>query len=324
MRESGNVFGPAATARNPGGTTREGAVSSIGTRVAGAYLRATARRRMTTPERARARMIAEQASPAPPARLRRRHRITEGECGGFGVYTVDPRGRAPHCSVIYLHGGAYIGEITAHHWRFVARLAERGARVIVPIYGLAPRWTHRDAYPFLDGVLDRHTADMPGPWTLMGDSAGGGLALGWAQTLRDRGADVRQPDRLVLLSPWLDLTIANPEVAGIDDPWLVRDGLLEVGRAWAGGDDPTDPRLSPLFGELAGLPGIDLHAGTRDLSYPDCVLLRDRAAAAGVPVGLTVVDGGLHVTPLLPVREGRTAAAQIAGQVCAHPAARQS
>lgn len=290
-------------------------MSSIGTRVVGAYLRAAARPRMTTAERARDRMNGAKASPAPPARLRRRHLVTESECEGFGVYTVVPRGREPHCTVIYLHGGAYIGEITAHHWTFLSLLADRGARVVAPIYGLAPQYSYRDAYPFVTQVY-RRFAGSPGPLTLMGDSAGGGLALGLAQTLRDLGAGVRQPDRLMLISPWLDLTIANPEVAEVDDPWLVREGLLEVGRAWAAGDDPADPRLSPLNGELAGLPAVDMHAGTRDLSYPDCKLLRDRAVAAGVPASLTVVEGGLHVTPLLPVREGRTAAAEIAGQVC--------
>ncbi|WP_051026966.1 alpha/beta hydrolase fold domain-containing protein [Nocardia higoensis] len=270
---------------------------------------------MTTAERARDRMNGPKASPAPTARLRRRHLVTRSERGEFGVYTVTPRGRDPHCTVVYLHGGAYIGEITAHHWRFISRLADRGARVLVPIYGLAPQFSYRDAYPFVTRVY-RDAADLPGPLTLMGDSSGGGLALGLAQTLRDLGAGVRQPDRLMLISPWLDLTIANPEVAGVDDPWLVREGLLEAGRAWAAGDDPTDPRLSPLNGELAGLPAIDIHAGTRDLAYPDCELLRERAVAAGVPARLTVVDGGLHVTPLLPVREGRTAAAEIAGEVC--------
>lgn len=290
-------------------------VSSIGMRVAGAYLRATARPRMTTAERARDRMNGAKGSPAPTARIRRRHLVTEGEHDGFGVHTVTPRGRAPHCTVVYLHGGAYIAEITSHHWDFISRLADRGARVIAPIYGLAPRYTYRDAYPFVTRVY-REAAELSGPLTLMGDSSGGGLALGLAQTLRDLGEGIRQPDRLMLISPWLDLTITNPDVADVDDPWLVREGLLEAGRAWAAGEDPTDPRLSPLNGELAGLPAIGIHAGTRDLAYPDCVLLRERAVAAGVAAELTVARGGLHVTPLLPVREGRTAAAKIAGEVC--------
>lgn len=284
-------------------------------RVVGAYLRTTARPRMATAERARIRMNRPKASPRPPARTRRRHIVTEGEHDGFRVYTVTPRNREPHCTVVYLHGGAYIGEITRQHWALLSRLADGGARVVVPIYGLAPRYSYREAYPFVTAVYLR-AAEEPGPLTLMGDSSGGGLALGLAQTLRDLGATVRQPDRLVLISPWLDLTIGNPEVADVDDPWLVRAGLLEAGRAWAAGDDPTDPRTSPLNGELTGLPHIDIHAGTRDLAYPDCKLLRERALAAGGSAVLTVERGGLHVTPLLPVQEGRTSAATIARAVC--------
>jgi len=271
---------------------------------------------MATAERARIRMNRPKASPRPPARTSRRHIVTEGEHSGFRVYTVVPRHREPHCTVVYLHGGAYIAEIARQHWGFISRLADRGARVVVPIYGLAPQHSYREAYPFVTEVY-RRAAEEPEPLTLMGDSSGGGLALGLAHTLRDLGDAGRRPDRLVLISPWLDLTIANPEVADVDDPWLVREGLLEAGRAWAGGDDPTDPRLSPLNADLTGLPHIDIYAGTRDLAYPDCKLLRDRADAAGVSAALTVDHGGLHVTPLLPVPEGRTSATTIARKVCA-------
>ncbi|KDN81718.1 hypothetical protein KCH_64380 [Kitasatospora cheerisanensis KCTC 2395] len=113
----------------------------------------------------------------------------------------------------------------------------------------------------------------------------------------------------MLLAPWLDLALTNPDIAAVErlDPSLNRAGLVEAGRVWAGGADPADPRLSPLHGELGGLPPIEVHVGTHDILYPDTLLLRDRAGAAGTEVTLHVTPGAFHVHVLAPVPEGREA-----------------
>jgi acetyl esterase/lipase len=74
--------------------------------------------------------------------------------------------------------------------------------------------------------------------------------LGLAQTFEEPG--LPQPRRLVLISPWLDLTLSNPDLPAVEarDPWLSIAGTREAGTAWADGDDPTDPQLSPLNGPL--------------------------------------------------------------------------
>jgi epsilon-lactone hydrolase len=84
-----------------------------------------------------------------------------------------------------------------------------------------------------------------------------------------------------------------------------------------GGDDPTLPRLSPVNGPLAGLPPTSVFVGTREIAYPDAEELATAAASAGVPVDLTVVDGAVHVYPLVPTPEGaegrRAVVAAVAG-----------
>ena len=151
--------------------------------------------------------------------------------------------------------------------------------------------------------------------TILGDSAGGGLALGFAHTLAVSA--LPQPRRVVLISPWLDLTLSHPDLPAVEarDPWLCSVGLAEAARAWAGGDDQEDPRLSPGNGSLAGLAPIDLYVGTHEICLPDALLLQERARAEGVKIDLTVCAGGLHVYPLLPVPEGRAAAAVIVERV---------
>ncbi|WP_245160804.1 alpha/beta hydrolase [Blastococcus sp. CT_GayMR16] len=279
-----------------------------------AVLRLTRKRGMATVERARKRIAAPKASYAPPAALRKRHDVRSREVEGFPCTTVAPRDGRSTRAAIYLHGGAYISEISPQHWTLISALADAGVRVEVPSYGLAPQHTYREAYPFLGSVYRRLLADVDASAiTFVGDSAGGGLALGFAQTLA--GVGLPQPGRLVLISPWLDLTLSNPDLDAIRDPWLNRVGLAEAAAAWAGGDDPTDPRLSPLNGPLSGLAPMDVYVGTRELCLPDVLLLKDRCATEGVTPQVTVCEGAVHVYPLVPAPEGRAAARTIVRSV---------
>ncbi|SFF17501.1 alpha/beta hydrolase fold domain-containing protein [Blastococcus tunisiensis] len=291
-------------------------MTSLQMRAVAAVVRLTRKRGMATAAAGRRRVAAPKGPSGPPAALRRRHAVTTRRIGGFDCTTVAPRDRAAGRAAVYLHGGAYISEISPQHWTLVSRLADAGVRVEVPSYGLAPEHTYRDAYPFLTEVYRQLLADVDaGATTVLGDSAGGGLALGLAQTLD--GAGLPRPGRLVLVAPWLDLTMSNPGIPAVEarDPWLSRAGLHEAAAAWAGGDDPTDSRLSPINGSLAGLPPTDLYVGSRDICLPDALLLRDRAAAEGATLRLVVCEGAVHVYPLVPAPEGRAAAREIVASV---------
>jgi len=289
---------------------------SLQMRAVSAVLRLTRKPRMATAERARERMAARKGPADPPAKLRKRHEVSSRQVGGFPCHTVAPRGRRAERAAVYLHGGAYISEISAQHWALISRLAAAGVRVEVPSYGLAPQLAYRDAYPFLSAVYRQLLAEVDASAvTLVGDSAGGGLALGFAQTLL--GTDLPQPRRLVLVSPWLDLTLSHPDLPAVElrDPWLSSVGLAEAARSWAGGDDPTDPRLSPGNGPLAGLAPVDVYVGTREICLPDVLQLQDRAAREDVKLRVTVCEGAVHVYPLVPAPEGRAAAREIVASI---------
>jgi acetyl esterase/lipase len=287
-------------------------MTSLRMRALATFLRLAYKPRMATVDRARARIAAEKGSPAPPAALRRRHDVRSRDVGGFPCHTVAPRGRTADRAALYLHGGAYISEISPQHWALISRLADAGVRVEVPSYGLAPQHTYREAYPFVTAVYrDLLTEVDASAVTVVGDSAGGGLALGLAQTLTD--SDLPQPRRVVLISPWLDLTLGHPDLPAVEarDPWLCSVGLAEAARVWAGGDDPTAPRLSPGNGPLTGLAPINVYVGTREICLPDALQLQERARAEGVKVEVTVCEGAVHVYPLVPAPEGRAAARAI-------------
>jgi acetyl esterase/lipase len=291
-------------------------MSSLQMRVISGVLRLTRKPRTATVERARKRIAEPKGSAEPPAALGNRHDVRTRRVQGFACTTVAPRDGGSGRAVVYLHGGSYTGEIAKQHWALISAMADAGVRVEVPLYGLAPQHTYREAYPFITEVYRDLLGEVDASAvTVAGDSAGGGLALGFAQTLTAEG--LPQPRKLVLLSPWLDLTLSHPDLPALErrDPWLNIDGTIEAGKVWAGGDDPTQPRLSPINGELAGLAPMDVYVGTNELCLADVLLLQERAAAAGAALRVTVCPGAVHVYPLVPAPEGRAAAREIVAEI---------
>jgi acetyl esterase/lipase len=228
---------------------------------------------------------------------------------GWPVYRVLPRSRTPTRAAVYVHGGAWVNQIHPLHWRLVAGLAARsGTAVTVPIYPLAPVGTASTVVPsvaeLVAALVDRYGA---GQVAALGDSAGGQIVLSAALLLRDRGVPPLR--RTVLISPALDLTLANPEIDLVEpqDPWLARPGTRAAIELWRGDLPIKDPLVSPLFGDLAELGPLTVFSGTRDITSPDTRLLVSRARAAGVQVDHHEEAGLVHVHPLLPVPEGRRA-----------------
>ncbi|HRD63338.1 MAG TPA: alpha/beta hydrolase [Nocardioides sp.] len=240
-----------------------------------------------------------------------REELPGSEAGpGFPAYTLTRRGTTPNRTVVYCHGGGFVGPIDPYHVRYAARLASGlGVRVVLPDYPLTPEHTWHDSHEPLVGLVQRLLADTPGGVALAGDSAGGGLALSIALTLRDRGGP--QPSHLLLVSPWVDLTTSTPETLEVteDDPWLFIGKMRAYAEWWAGSAAEIGrPEVSPALGDLAGLPPALMFFGTRDSLWPGGRLLVRRAAEAGWQLRYVEEPGLLHVYPILPfIPEARRA-----------------
>lgn len=245
----------------------------------------------------------------PPALLSRRLAIAQHEVCGFPVYEVEPLSGVGPMRILYLHGGAYVFEITPFHWGLIAELAERlGAHVTVPIYPLAPEHDFNAMYAMVSevyrGMLSgTHPADI----VFVGDSAGGNMAV--VLTMMAAAEGLPAPSRHVLISPGLDMSLANPEVFAVEkrDPWLGVPGGLEAVRLYAPDMDRTDWRISPLYGDLSVLPPTLLFTGGRDILNPDTILFAERARAAGVVVELVNEPDMIHVWPLIGMPEAKMA-----------------
>jgi acetyl esterase/lipase len=285
-----------------------------------AYLRAARFKHVWAHTDAAERHLADRAlrpkAYAPPRRLRADVSLAVSRHLGWPLYRITPITAEPRGTVIYAHGGGWVNEIALQHWQLCARIAAAAeTTVLVPIYPLIPLGT---AAEVVGGVTELAAhALQDGPLVLAGDSAGGQIALSSALALKDRhGA---QATRTILISPGLDATLSNPRIAAVEptDPWLARPGIRVFTESWRGSLALTDPLISPLYGDLAGLGPITLFTGTRDILNPDARELVGRAGAAGVELDYHERPGLVHVYPLLPTAEGRLARRLIVEQISA-------
>lgn len=217
----------------------------------------------------------------PPPDVAGRLEITERSVEGHPVYEARPRGRRAARRILYLHGGAYCFELTRFHWLLIAEMAERlDAHLSIPVYPLAPEHDFHAIYGMARQVY-REVLGADRNVVVMGDSAGGNMALVLAMMAAREGWPAAS--RLVLISPAVDLTLANPQTERVArlDPWLDIPGGREAFRMFAADVPFADWRISPLYGDLAVLPPSLVFTGTRDLLQPDTVIFAERARGRG-------------------------------------------
>lgn len=212
-----------------------------------------------------------------------------------GVRYAAP-GADPRRRVIFMHGGAFCVGSSAMGQAFCARLSRAADAVVFSLdYRRAPEHPHPAALE--DALaLYRHLLDADGvlPPALTGDSSGANLAIGAARTLRDAGET--RPAALGLICPFLDLQeIAPPNP---HDPVLTRAWLSACASAYVAGRDASDPLISPVYADLAGLPPTQVFSATHDMLAPDATSFTRRARDAGVDVDHVEEEGLWHDYPL--------------------------
>lgn len=239
----------------------------------------------------------------PPKRLRRNVTVTANWDRGWRAHTVSPAEIPVRGTVVYLHGGGWIHEAAPTHWKWVQRLAEEASvSVVMPAYPLAHEGgTAETVVPRIAELCE----EAEGPVILMGDSAGASIAMSVSLLLAERDTPVALT---VLISPPIDMRFTNPDIDAVqpDDPWLVKEGQLEIAEMWIG-EHGEDPVLNPFFGDPHGLNRLMIFSGTRDILNPDARLFVARLREAGADVEYYEQPGHLHVYPLLPTPEGRKA-----------------
>lgn len=212
-----------------------------------------------------------------PHSLKEKNEVEEQIVGMNKVWTITPKTDPKPLVIFYIHGGAYINNITKLHWMMLEEIAAKTGSVnVVPNYPLAPKHTYLEAYDLVEKVYEKIVAKYKtSRIVIMGDSAGGGLSLGFVEKLRNENKTL--PEQIILLSPWLDVTMTNPEIKDVDkkDKILSIEGLILCGKAYAGDTDTTNYMISPIYGNLDKLPKVSLFTGTNDVLNPDARRFRD-------------------------------------------------
>jgi monoterpene epsilon-lactone hydrolase len=225
-------------------------------------------------------------------------RKTPVAVGGVAALDVVMEGATSTDVILYFHGGGYVIGSAESSVPLAAELVQRsGAKVVVLDYRLAPEHPFpaavSDGKAAYQGLLSQGTS--PGNIALAGESAGGGLAVAVALALRD--ADIPLPASILAMSPWADLTLSGSTLTDKQpvDATLTGDGLRRSAEDYVGSADGTDPYISPILGDLQGLPPMLIQSGSLEILLSDAVRLASRAAVGDVRVTLDVVPGVPHV-----------------------------
>ena len=215
-------------------------------------------------------------------------------------------------TVFYLHGGAYFMDFTRSHWRLIDTLIQKAdAQVIAPAYRRVPFATWKEAFDLVVPLYRQYREAHPDQKVvLMGDSAGGGLSLALTEQFKSEGIPL--PDELVLLSPWVDVSMENEQIKDYEevDPFLSPEPLSLCGKQWASDLDVHDPRVSPIYGDVKGLRNVTVFVGTDGILYPD--ITKFYSMLDNDPSNELIVGEEMnHVYPLFPIPEARPAVEKI-------------
>ena len=239
-------------------------------------------------------------------------KVEQKDFEGMPVLYVNGDAAYDHV-IFYIHGGYYVYQMGSEQTALMNRLTRQtNSLAVIPMYPLAPFHTAESGHELMLRLYEQVCSENPGKKIiLMGDSAGGGYSLALAENLAQHGME--QPDELVLLSPWVDVTMNNPEIADYADadPMLTVTMGRMSGEAWAGSLSTDDWLVSPLNGDMSQLKNVSIFVGTRELFYPDDTLLYEKLKD-NPKVKLYVGQGQNHVYPVYPTLEGRIATETIA------------
>nr|WP_269747757.1 alpha/beta hydrolase [Streptococcus sp. S784/96/1] len=233
------------------------------------------------------------------------------------VFTWNDKNNKEQKTILYLAGGSYLNNPTRYHISMLKNLSEQlDAKIVLPIYPKTPRYSYDYAIPRLVNLYET-VSETTDHLIFMGDSAGGGLALALTYALHNESnpRHLKQPEQLILLSPWLDVNLTHPDIPKYEgsDPILSAWGLRRIGELWAKSPDNTNHiYVSPKNGPTNYLSPTTIFTGTRDILYPDIRDYANRLKATGINKVIYIEKEDMnHVYPIYPIPEAVEAQEQL-------------
>jgi acetyl esterase/lipase len=227
---------------------------------------------------------------------------SDTDLAGVPTITVEPAVGRSDRTVIYFHGGGYVSGSPPERYLPLAAAVALAANATVHVvdYRLAPEFrfpaAYEDCVSAYTGLVGDGGVD-PGSQSVLGDSAGGSLALAVTVAARDRRLPL--PARVAMISSFADLTFSGASIEQRRDldPYVTRALLESMAADYLGRSDPADPRCSAVFADLNG-PPLLIQVGEKEILYDDATRIRDHALSAGVDVTFESWEHGIHVWPV--------------------------
>lgn len=244
--------------------------------------------------------------------------VIRSDIGDIPAEWFHPEGAADDAAIIYFHGGAYMaGSLVSNRVLALELATSLGMNVLSFEYRLAPENPYPaalvDAMRIYRSVLE---LDVPAQRiSFIGDSAGGGLLC--AAALRAKADGIELPNSLVMLSPWVDLTLSGEtyETLKDRDPLLTKQKLKRSAEYYVGDADAHDPYISPVFGDFHGFPPALIHVGTHEVLLDDARMLAKAMLRDGAEATIEEWQGMWHVWHAFDIKETRLALKRISEYV---------
>ncbi len=255
-------------------------------------------------------------TPYPTASLKRVAHVQRHVEQDKNIFTLSSKVKSSAIVVLYLHGGAFTINFTRPHWSFIRDLIRRNhCTVVAPDFPLLPfdyQVRLEMVYQVYQSLLQKTASSNI---ILIGDSSGGNMALALAQLAHER--KISTPAQVILLSPWLDVSMSNVELKNNlpNDPMLSYPAAIKVGKVHAGNADTTFYQVSPLYGHLKDIGKISVFTGTHDILNPDARRLKQLAKEQQASLNYYEYQSMMHTWMLFNMPESELVKEQIASLI---------
>lgn len=216
--------------------------------------------------------------------------------------------------LFYITGDTYLQNPTNSHFKFIKNIAEQNhLTTIVPIYGRAPEHSFESEFQIIISLYHKLLDENPEKKIyLMGDGAGGAIALGLVYYMED--LNLRKPEKTILFSPWLDATLSNPKISAFEDkdeilaPW----GLRKIALLWARDEAIIKNRhISPIYGNAQDLKNVTIICGSEEILLPDINKFTSFLEQKLVDHQTIIYEGMSHGFYLYNIEEARSVLRQV-------------
>jgi len=224
---------------------------------------------------------------------------------GMDVYSYNGKIENNKKILLYVHGGAYIENAIYFQLKSVMKIAKKSnSTLIVPIYPLAPENNYKKTYDLMEKLYNK-LIEKNKVINMIGDSAGGAFILSFSIYLRDK--NIIQPENIIMLSPWLDISLSNLKMKEYEkkDIILSIEGSRYAGELWRG-ELPSDNFLvSPLYGNYDNLGKMTIIVGENEILKPDIEIFRKKLDKLKIEYNYFEYYKQCHNFAIYPTKEAK-------------------